>query len=707
MVSHCKEKGLGMNNSKELAAQISEVIKDGACYMCGTYCPINIHIRQGKAVKIDMLDQRVVETCPRWKAQLDFIYHPDRLKYPLKSVGERGSGDFERISWDEALDTIASKLDNLKDLYGAESVAFYVAYTKEPRPYFRRLVHAFGSPNYCTETSSCFSAGWLAASLNYGKDYGWFFSNSIEIDPESKCKLVWSSSVRNSFPQLWGDYVNAVKKGMKLIVVDPRRTQIASMADIHLQLRPGTDGALALGLMNVIIKDELYDEEFVDRWTVGFGDLEKLVQEYPPEKVEEITWIPANKIREAAILFATQKPAKIRTSAGATIHHQNGVQNTRAIFLLSALTGNFEVPGGNRKNLDPPPTNNITLQERVNDLAPGLGSDRFPIFTGMFEEMQSNVIVDRIINGKPYPIKALFAAGLNLQFFPNYHRLVKNLKKLELIVDTDFFLTPAAKISDIVLPIASWLERDILIIKQGGHIRLIEPAIKPVGEAWPEFKIFSELAERLGFGEVFWNGDIEKCFNYILQPTGITVDELKKHPEGIKYPVPPRPAKFYETAGFQTPSGKVEIYSTILAQHGYEPLPLYKEPIESPLSQPDLAQSFPLVLTSGARIIYYTHSMYRNIRRLRSMVTEPFVEINPSDAEPRGILSGDSVIVSSPRGSIKVKAKVTDTILTGVVQVPHHWPNEANINILTDDQNLDPISGFPAFKSLLCQVMKP
>jgi len=695
-----------VGNSSKHALPEQEVVKDGACYMCGEYCPTKIHVRDGKAVHIDMLDQRIAEMCPRWKAQVDFVYHPDRLKYPLKRVSDRGTGDFIRISWEEALDTIANKLQKIKTEYGAESVVFYIAYTKEPRPYFRRLVHAFGSPNYCTETSSCFSAGWLAASLNYGQDYGSFLLNSMAIDPASQCELIWSSSVINSSPRLWQDYWDAKQRGVKFIVVDPRRTKIASMADIYLQLRPGTDGALALGLMNIIINEQLYDKEFVEKWTVGFDDLKKLVQEYPPEKVEQITYVPASKVREAAILFATQKPAKIRTSPGATLHHYNGVQTTRAILLLSALTGNFEVPGGNQKSLDFPPTNDITLKERVANFPPGLGSDRFPLFTNMFEEMQSNVLADQIESGHPYPIKALFAAGLNLQFFPNYNRLVENLKRLDMIVDTDYFHTPATQLADIVLPLSSWLERHILVTSPTGLIRLIEPAIEPVEESWPEWKIFSELAKRLGFGHEFWDGDIEKCFSYILEPTGITLKELKKRPDGIQYPQSPRPAKYYEKAGFQTPSGKVEISSSILAEYGYESLPVYKEPVESPVSRPDLMQSFPLILTSGARTIYFTHSQHRNIPQLRKMVPEPLLEINPFDAEPRGIHSGDKVIVSSPRGSIELSANVTDTILSGVVHIPHHWPGKANVNILTDDRHLDPISGFPAFKSQPCQVTK-
>jgi anaerobic selenocysteine-containing dehydrogenase len=681
-------------------------VKDGACYMCDIYCPTKIYLKSGKAVRIEMTEEKVRELCPRWKAQLDFVYHPDRLRYPVKRIGESGKGDFERISWNEALDTIVENIQNIKQREGPESVAWYIAYTKEPRPYFRRLVHAYGSPNYCTETSSCFSAGWIAATLNFGKEYGNLLGNSREIDPAGKTMIIWSSGIKQSSPYYWNDYLEAKKAGLKFIAIDPRRTRFASIADVHLQLRPGTDGALALGLMNVIINNKLHDEAFVNNWTTGFEELKEYVQYYTPEKVSEITWVPEEKIQEAAIMFATNKPGKIRTSPGATLHHQNGVQNTRAILLISAITGNIEIPGGNRMSDQIAPSNSITLQETVSEMAPGIGSERFPIFTGLFEEMQANAIVDQIITGKPYPIRALIGAGLNLQFFANYHRLVDTMKKLDLLVNIDYFHTPATRISDIVLPIATWLERDILVMKRGGLIKLIEPAIKPIGETWPEWKIYAELAKRLGFYELFFNGDITKCFDYILKPTNISVDELKNKPKGITYPVPKIESKHYEKNGFSTPSGKVEIWSSILEKQGYDPLPVYREPVESPIRTPKLAESYPLVLTTGARTISYTHSQHRNLRKLREIVPEALLEIHQTDAEHRNINSGDKVIVSSPRGKVKVKANVTDAILTGVVHLPHHWPNDANANILSDDFNLDPISGFPGFKSQLCQVKK-
>jgi anaerobic selenocysteine-containing dehydrogenase len=688
----------------EFAAE--ELVRDDVCFMCGLSCSLEVYVRQGKATRVEHHDPRL-RICPRWRALLDFVYHPDRLKYPLKRVGERGNGSFKRISWDEALDMVAARLRKIANENGPESVVFYTSETKECLSYYHRLTHAYGSPNFCTGTSNCYTAAWLAAVLTYGRDYGLMVEHEdVFADPATRCKIIWGSGVMHSTPHLWKEFLAIKGSGLKLIVVDPRRTKIASLADIHLQLRPGTDGALALGMINVIINEQLYDKKFVEDWTTGFDELKELVSEYPPKKVELITSVPADKIREAAIIYAGQRPANLIVSPVSTTHCSNGVQNHRAIILLPALTGKIDITGGNRGLFPSVPLNKITLHERVTGFPPGLGSDRFPIWTSMREEMQANTLAGRIESGSPYPIKALYGAGMNVMFFPNSNRLLKNLKSLDFIVITEYFHNAATQLADLVLPVASWLERLNLITKPGRRIRLIEPIIEPVGESWPEWKIVFEIAKRLGLGSLFWEGDFEKSLDHILEPSGITVASLRRQPEGVENKVEPHPDKYYERAGFQTASGKVEIISPILAGHGYQPLPVYQEPHESPLSRPDLAKSFPLVLTSGARTIAFTHSQYRNIPRLLRITPEPMVQINPLDAGPRGINSGELVKVSSPRGSIRLKAEVTDVILSGAVHIPHHWAGDANVNILVDDEGLDLISGFAPFKSQLCQVAK-
>jgi len=672
--------------------------------MCNTNCPTRIHVRDGKAVQIELADQKTTP-CPRWKAQLEVVYHPDRLQHPLKRTGERGSGSFARISWEEALDTIAANLQKVKNQCGPESVVFYTSCPMDTRRLLRRFTHAFGSPNYCTGTSSCASSMFLAGGLTFGRNNPMMGNESITTEPETRCKLIWGSAVLHSYPRYWGELQQARQNGMKLIVVDPRRTLIASQADVHLQLRPGTDGALALGMMNVIINEDLYDKEFTGKWTVGFGDLKKLVQAYSPEQVEQITRVQAQKIKEAARLYATCKPAKIHQSNMASTHHYNGLQNHRAILILAAITGNVEIAGSNRTAPHPQPANDITLAERVVEMPPGIGSLRFPLWVREQREMQSNAIADQIESGKPYPLKALVAAGLDIQFFSNSHRMVENLKKLDFISVNDYFTTPATQLADIVLPAASWLERPILVSNEGVY-RLVEPAIAPAGESWTEWDIYSELAGRLGFGDLFWHGDFTKCIDYMLEPLNITCRDLRQHPEGIKCNLAPVPDKYYVNSGFLTPSGKVEIASSILAEYGYDPLPVYKEPPETPVSRPDLAERYPLVLTTGARTSSYFNSQHRNIPSLHKTMPDPLAEINPLDAAQRGIQSGDAVIISSPRGEIQMKASVTDKILAGVVSIPHLWPGTANAGLLVDDQNLDPITGFPPYKSQLCQVAR-
>ncbi|MFH1003218.1 MAG: molybdopterin-dependent oxidoreductase, partial [Chloroflexota bacterium] len=428
----------------------------------------------------------------------------------------------------------------------------------------------------------------------------------------------------------------------------------------------------------------------------------------PPERAAQITRVPADKIKQAAVMYATTKPAKIGFSPSATTQTTNGVQNQRAMILLTAITGNLSVPGGNGCFPRPFPMSDITLHDRVESMPPGLGADRFPVWTRLSRQMQANVLSDRIESGQPYPIKGFFGSGIHLACFPNTNRFIKNIQKLDFVVVTEYFLTPGTEYADIVMPISSWWERNMLIVPpySGPIAKVTEPVIEPLGETWPEWKIIFELGKRLGLGDEFWGGDLNKCLSEVFKPAGLTPEEIMKHPEGVPFSSPPNPPRNYEKEGFHTPSGKVEIASSILAQHGYDALPVYREPAEGPVSRPDLLKDFPLVLTTGVRLLPYTGTRYRNVPQLNRMAPEAVAEINPSDATPRGIKSGDRIIIRSPRGSIKLKAEVTDKILAGVVMAPYEWSGEANVNIIVDDQNLDPISGYAPMKSQLCQVLK-
>lgn len=678
------------------------------CCICNPLanCGLDVQVQEGRIVSVSGSPETPGSKgrlCIKGRATAEFVHNPERLLYPMKRVGERGSGNWERIGWDDALDLMAERFGEAKERYGAESVVFFVGYSKEVRPFLHRLASAFGSPNYVTESSTCMSATRVAADLICG-EFG-----APEM-PNTRCLLNWSTNPAAS-NHIDDEVIReAVERGVKYIVVDPRRTPQAGRADLFLQIRPGTDGALALGMMNVIIAEGLYDREFVERWTVGFDGLCELVRQYPPEEVERITRVPKEMVVAAARMFAATKPAGIRTSACSTVHHTNGVQNHRAIIALCAITGNLDVPGGNvavspgyNEVRNGVPAADITMyEETVGKLSPRVGQGRFPIFCRYYHEGQGVDFPDQITTGKPYPLKAMLGIGMNLMMWPNSSRMAEALKALDFFVTTDYFPTPTTAISDLVLPAATSLERETLIHYRSGHVMWRNAAIPPVGESWADWKLVFELAGRLGMKDRFWGGDLYRAFDEILAPSGTTVEQLKAAGKPVAMGKP-RTYRKFEQGGFRTPSGKVELASSVLAEHGLDALPVYHEPAESPLSTPELAKRFPLVLTTGARKPNYLHSELRNVPSLRSVSPLPEVDINPADAMARRVNHGDRIRLSTPRGSVDLFANVTDVVPPGVIHVYHGW-SEADINTITDGEHLDPISGFPPFKSMLAEV---
>jgi anaerobic selenocysteine-containing dehydrogenase len=498
---------------------------------------------------------------------------------------------------------------------------------------------------------------------------------------------------------------SSLENGVKLIVVNPRKTPLAKRADIHAQLRPGTDSALALGLLNVIISEQLYDKQFVEEWTVGFDSLVEHVKKYPPEEMERITWVPADSIRQFARIYATSKPACI--SLGISLEHcTNGIQAIRAITTLIAITGNHDIPGGNRC-IDPLSRISVRVKEKVSAKP---FNDKYPLFMGpLGGEVPVHSLPEVILTEKPYPIKALIVQGGNPVIqWPNASRVIEAFKKLDLLVCMDFFMTETADLAHIFLPACTFLERTEIRPLYQAYLPLCSlrvPAIEPVGESLPDWKFWFELGKRMGYEEYFPWEDIEQATNYYLEPSGITMRALKHNPQGIFWGDKDS-VRRYREKGFPTPSHKVEVYSENMGKLGYDPLPTYHEPAESPISQPDLAKEYPFILIAGSRINVYTHSRYRNVTTLRKRYPEPLMGINAEDAEKLSINEGDMVVVESPRGSIKIKAQVTDDIPPGVIHVDYGWGGEANVNYLVDDTALDPISGFPGFKSSLCRVRK-
>jgi len=674
----------------------SRIVKT-ICNMCLNRCGIDVSVENGKIVGVAPMQEHPYNTlCLKAQAIPELVHSSERLTNPLRKVG----GEFREVSWNEAFDFIASRLTDIKEKYGPQSV---VAHLGEPfinthtERMLRRFTELYGSPNYTTGASFCYLARVIGHRLTLGAHVLPHYSSTA-----TRCLVLWGFNPTESHP-VWADRTDAMlQRGTKLVVVDPRATPLAKRADIHAQIRPGTDCALALGLLNVVIAEKLYDKGFVEEWTVGFDKLAEHVKEYSPEKVEAITWIKAETIRNIARMYATNKPAAI--AHGISLDHStNGIQAIRAVTILMAITGNLDIPGGNvyaqRLRLT-----SFRLAEKATDKVP-IGAD-YPLFGCYTHEETVVPAIDAMLTEKPYPIKGLLIDGCNpLLTWPNINKVRRGFENLDLLVVVDIFMTETAEMANIVLPGTTFLERED--IRDYGEtlpiITVTNKVIEPVGNSMDDWKIWAELGKRMGYAEYFPWKDPDELFSYWLKATNISLEQLRQTPGGTCYAE--REFQKYLKDGFNTQSGKVEIYSQTLNDYGYDPLPTYHEPAESPVSRPELMKKYPLTFVSGLRTLPYLHSEYRNLPSLRKLAPEPLIEINPETAGSLAIAEGDVVKVESLRGSIKVKTRLSEDIHPGIVAMQHGW-NEANANMLTDDEAHDPVSGYPGFRSVMCRIAK-
>lgn len=689
-------------------------VRKTICSICnpGTHCGIDAYVKSGVVIKVEGTRENPHSEgtlCAKGNAGRQYVYHKDRIRTPLVKTGDRKSGRFVPVSWDRALDLIAERLLKIRGESGPESVVFYAGYPKWMRPFLKRLAHGFGSPNYCTESSVCFRASFMAGALNYGR------LGKADI-ARSNCLLAWSANPFYSNPPAARGILDARDRGLKIIDVGPLITPLTAHADLHLRIRPGTSGALALGMAHVIIEEGLHDRRFVEDHTLGFEEYRAYARGFPPAVAEEITGVPARSIIEAARLYATTKPACMQNSSNATTHHTNGLQNHRAITALIGLTGNYDVEGGNpvvRPAYLYQTCQGLSTREDEFEqpraweaMAPRLGQDRYPVWCKLVPEAQAMHLPFQIESGEPYPIRAMLAFGLNHRMWPGSDYLETRLKELDFLVDVDLFMTDSARLADVVLPACTSFERSELKFYPQKYVIWTQPAIRPQWESRPDADILVDLARRMVPEDSLMREGYEACVDWMLEPTKLTVSELKNHPGGFAVKdVKPPPFRKYEKSGFGTPSGKMEFASTILTEAGLDALPTYREPKLSPRSAPEVAKAFPLILTTGARLPMFVHSRTFRLGWTRSLRPDPMVDIHPGDAGERGISQEDWVSLSTPRSSVRVRANLTEMVPPGVVSMYHGYA-EANVNLLVEPDYLDPITGYAGFKSLLCEVTR-
>jgi len=674
------------------------------CILCVWGCGINAYVEDGRLVRVEGMAEHPLNQgvlCPRGKHLVDYVYSPDRLKYPMRKT----DGGWERISWGEALDTIAQKLWQIRDKYGAHALAIFCGSigveNNELAAFARRFRGAYGTPNFLSVESNCYRSRILAHQLTFG-------TFLLEEPERARCVILWGHDPDNSKLPLAVKLEQALDKGLELIVINPKRTPLAKRGT-YIPIRPGTDCALALGMLNVIISEDRYDKEFVDKHTVGFDKLAEHVKQYPPERVEGITGVAADEIKGLARIFASAESASIVQGICSLDQQINGLQTNRALAILQVVTGNVDVPGG-WVNVPFPRLGSLHIKV---DEAP-LGAAEHPLFYRLWGRQspygQTMYLADAILDEKPYPIKALIVTGGNPALtLPDSGRIKKALDKLELLVVIDLFMTKTAEMADIVLPACSFMERSgigyVYSVTSGlPYILLRQRVIEPLGECWPDWKFWCELGRRMGYGDLFpWQTD-DEVVEYWLKPSGLTIKQLtEENPAGVFYAV-----KKYDMAQkgeFRTPSKKIEIYSQTLAEHGYDPLPNHIEPSQSPISQPELAGKYPLILTTGARILEYTHTQFRNVLALHQAAPEPIAEVHPDTAKKYGVTDGDTIAIETRKGQIRIKARTTADLLPRVVSIPHGWA-EANANLLTELEPRDPVTGYAELKALLCRIRK-
>ncbi len=672
------------------------------CEMCVWRCGVNAKVKDGVVYKLDgnpFHPHSRGKLCPRGQAGVATLYDPDRLKYPLIRNGARGEGKWVRASWDDALGYVAERMQGIKDKYGPEAMVFSTTHNLI-QAQFESLLKAFGSPNYGTQRSLCFNAMITANLMTFGlEEPGRDYSQTKYIIYTGRNMM---EAISNSETQ---DLVSAIARGAKLIVLDPRFTKTAAKAHEWLPVRPGTDLAFHLALIQVIIAEGLYDAQFVDKYTVGFSELKEATKGFTPEWAASKCEIPAATIRRIAREFAAAAPNAFAHPGWRTSNFLNSFQTERAISILNALVGSWARPGslqpvagedaGGLGAIPAPPYPRISTQRL--DGVPWK-YPLVPLKIGVFQEIRDN-----ILTGQPYQAHGWFIYRQNpVNSLPDRHKTIEAMSKLDFIVTTDISMNDTAWFSDVVLPEATYLERYDPLTVVDGTVYVRQPVIPPLFESKSGLWIFKELGKRLGLGDYFAYADEEDYIRQQLAPLNIDLDAFLK--QGY-YNLPQ--AEAASTPTFNTPTGKIEIYSKTLANSGFPPVPTWEEP-------PAPAQGQLYLLTG--KVAQHTQFATHNNRLLHDLAPSNPVWIHTQTAAQSGIANGDAVWVESEVGKVKTTAYVTEGIrpdsafmVTGFGHVSKALTTAYGEGASDSDLHVaytDPISGSQALSQTFVKISR-
>ncbi len=660
----------------------------GTCRFCLMHCGVVCTLKDGRLVKVegDLASKTRGFVCEHGYALRELVHSHERLMHPLVRRGE----DFHEVSWDDALGEVARRLEEVKRRHGPEAFAIQTGWPLVRHPlvnFLHRFARAYGSPNVATVASLCEASLRMGQALTVGTKY------APDLR-QLKTLVVWGANPPVTAPPFAHVVAGKALQGT-LIVIDPVRTTLAKEATLHLPVRPGTDGALALGFIHVLLQEKRYDADFVSRHTRGFEELRALAAQYPPERVEAITSVKAADVARVARLLADGAPTGIWQGLGVE-HHENGVQTVRAIASLEVLCGRFDGTHDPRSLVAPltsrfneemlPALYRMRTPEPVPPpvKARTLGGERFPLYEIYNREAQGEVLAEAILEGKPYPVRALMLWASNaLVTASGTQRLARAADALELLVTVDPFLSASARRSDVVLPAATFAEsQDIDADDEKVDARSLVP---PQGGSWPDWKILRQLAHAMGLGAYFpW-----ETFHEAMSAPHVAWMEDPA--------VQPRPEPRTSEPRFGTMSGQAEFASTLLERHGHEPLPAWTPPTEA------LTPEFPLRLVTGPRPRARINSQFAQSPSVTARMREPEALLHPAAAKAAGVRHGQRVELVSPYGRIRLRAVVTEDVHPECVVAPAGW-EEANPSLLLSAMKRDPISGFPAFRSGVCRV---